>query len=153
MDYYKVMKLLYDVYLSENSENTVSGFVLLKCKQFCFLSILLTHKKIDQQHKEAIFCNLQQIMNLSSNLLNDFELNILNKSFEEVKIGQCFIKNANLIRQTYAYYAQYIEYSNNILEKVSNQSSSDLVGSVDDSFICKFRARKWPRFNVSFKTV
>jgi len=24
MDYYKVMKLLYDVYLSENSENTVS---------------------------------------------------------------------------------------------------------------------------------
>jgi hypothetical protein len=53
-------------------------------------------------------------------LLNDFENNILNKSFEDVKIGKCFLNNANLIRKIYAHYAQFIEYSNNILEKVIN---------------------------------
>ena len=74
--------------------------------------------QIDPAQKEALFCNLKEIMNLSSLLLNDFENNILNKSFEEVKIGKCFIDNANLIRQIYAHYAQFIEYSNNILEKV-----------------------------------
>ena len=57
-------------------------------------------------------------MSLSSTLLNDFETYILNKSFEQVNIGKCFLKNSNAIRQTYAYFAQYIEYSNNILEKV-----------------------------------
>lgn len=57
-------------------------------------------------------------MKLSSLLLNDFENNILNKPFEKVKIGKCFLNNANSIRQIYAHYAQYIEYSNNILEKV-----------------------------------
>ena len=50
--------------------------------------------------------------------MNDFETNILNRSFEHVKIGKCFLNNANSIRQIYAHYAQFIEYSNNILEKV-----------------------------------
>lgn len=58
-------------------------------------------------------------MSLSSILLNDFEINILNKSFDEVRIGRCFLKNLNLIKETYAHYTQFIEYSNNILEKVS----------------------------------
>jgi hypothetical protein len=76
------------------------------------------HFKIEPSQKEAIFCNLKDIMNLSSLLLNDFETNILNRSFEHVKIGKCFLNNANSIRQIYAHYAQFIEYSNNILEKV-----------------------------------
>ena len=57
-------------------------------------------------------------MNLSSLLLNDFETHILNKSFGQVRIGKCFLKNSPLIRQTYAHFAQAIDYSNNILEKV-----------------------------------
>lgn len=73
-------------------------------------------------------------MNLSSTLLNDFEKNILNKSFDHVKIGTCFLKNSNIIRQTYAYYAQYIEYSNNILEKVWNIFFS-LIGTSEEYFI------------------
>lgn len=95
MDYYKVMKLLYDVYLGASSEDT-----------------------IEQSQKETIFCNLQEIMNLSSTMLNDFETFILNKSFETVNIGKCFLKNADEIKKTYSYFTQYIEYSNNILEKV-----------------------------------
>jgi len=58
-------------------------------------------------------------MSLSSILLNDFEINILNKTFDEVKIGRCFLNNLNLIKDTYAHYAQFIEFSNNTLEKVS----------------------------------
>lgn len=57
-------------------------------------------------------------MSLSSILLNDFEINILNKTFDEVKIGKCFLNNLNLIKDTYAHYAQFIEFSNNTLEKV-----------------------------------
>ena len=58
-------------------------------------------------------------MSLSSILLNDFEINILNKPFDEVNIGKCFLNNLNLIKETYAHYAQFIEFSNNTLEKVS----------------------------------
>jgi len=57
-------------------------------------------------------------MSLSSILLNDFEINILNKTFDEVKIGKCFLNNLNIIKDTYAHYAQFIEFSNNTLEKV-----------------------------------
>ena len=77
--------------------------------------------KIEQSQKEAIFCNLKQIMGLSSILLNDFEINILNKTFDEVNIGKCFLDNLNLIKETYAHYAQYIEFSNNTLEKVKKR--------------------------------
>lgn len=74
--------------------------------------------KIDYELKEAIFCNLKEIVELSSVLLNDFEANILNKCLDKVKIGKCFLKNCDLIKITYSYYAQYKEYSNSILEKV-----------------------------------
>ncbi len=56
-------------------------------------------------------------MNLSSKLLNDFEVNIMNKRFEQVSIGKCFLKNANAIKQIYSYFTQNIEYSNSVLEK------------------------------------
>ena len=85
---------------------------------FIIIVVINFNFKIEPSQKEAIFCNLKEIMNLSSLLLNDFEMNILNKSFEQVRIGKCFLNNANSIRQIYAHYAQFIEYSNNILEKV-----------------------------------
>lgn len=50
--------------------------------------------------------------------MNDFESNILNKRSDEVKVGKCFLKNCEKIRVIYSNYAQSIEYSNNILEKV-----------------------------------
>ncbi len=88
------MKLLYDVYLGVNSE-----------------------KSIELSKKEAIFCNLHEIMNLSSVILNDFESHILNRSFEQVNIGKCFLKNVDDIKKTYSYFTQYIEYSNYVLDK------------------------------------
>lgn len=76
--------------------------------------------QIDYELKETIFCNLKEIVELSSVLLNDFEANILNKCLDQVKIGKCFLKNCDLIKITYSYYAQYKEYSNGILEKVTS---------------------------------
>ena len=61
---------------------------------------------------------MKDIIELSSTLLNDFEDNILNQPYEEIRIGTCFIKNSNSIRKVYAFYAQYMEYSICILEKV-----------------------------------
>ncbi len=92
------MKLLYDVYLGPISETS-----------------------IDNTLKLTMFCNLKQIMDISNTLLNDLEENILNKSFEDVIIGKCFIKNAHSIKTIYAHYAQYIEHSNSILEKVNKK--------------------------------
>ena len=57
-------------------------------------------------------------MDISNTLLNNLEENILNKSFEDVIIGKCFIKNSHTIKTIYAHYAQFIEHSNSILEKV-----------------------------------
>ena len=74
--------------------------------------------KISNDLKDSIFCNIKDIVDLSSVLLNDFESNILNRNQDQVRIGKCFLKNCEIIRTTYSHYAQFIEYSNSLLEKV-----------------------------------
>lgn len=90
------MKLLNDVYLNTN---------------------LTSNNRVTQIQKQAIFCNLKEIVDISNSLLNDFEELILNRTFDKQEIGKCFIKNTQSIKKIYAYYAQYIEHSNAILEK------------------------------------
>lgn len=81
---------------------------------------------------------MKDIVDLSSTLLNDFELNILNKRSEEVKVGKCFLKNCEKIRVIYSNYAQSIEYSNNILEKVLHKN---IEKKIHFNFFLNFRMK------------
>ncbi|CAF0837962.1 unnamed protein product [Brachionus calyciflorus] len=107
MDFYRVMKLMFDIYLGPNSDSKISTDI-----------------------KDSIFCNIKDLVQLSSVLLNDFESNILNQNQDQVRIGKCFLKNCETIRINYSYYAQYIEYSNNILDK--NEKSPELIRYIEN---------------------
>ncbi len=75
--------------------------------------------KLENFKIESIFCNLKEVIDQSNILLDDFEENILNKPFDQAKVGVSFLKNSNSIRKIYAHYAQNIECSIYVIEKVN----------------------------------
>jgi hypothetical protein len=84
-------------------------FLMITYSRILYFFFLL---KIGANVKATLFCNLKDIIDISSMVINSLEYDVLNKPNDDcIHVSTCFLNNCQTIKQVYAHYAQYIEHS------------------------------------------
>ncbi len=89
MDYYRVMRLLHEVYVGAGSEQSTPG--------------------VDAAQKRALFCNVRELADVSAALLAELEARVLGRAADAWAVGECFLRQAAAVQRAYAHYAQHAE--------------------------------------------
>jgi hypothetical protein len=85
MDYYRVMRLLHEVYVSPPCAH------------------------VDAAQKRALFCNVRELADVSAALLAELEARVLGRRADAWAVGECFLRQAAAVQRAYAHYAQHAE--------------------------------------------